>query len=1416
VSISFSVPDNIQCPQCPASFEAELWVIIDAGERADLWKRCLDGTIYDFVCPSGHIVVRYFPIMLYNAKRGTLVFCSQSAVPTEKEIELAKSMGAHVQRSLPMGAAATPIKQIIPVPYRLLPAYLFLTEPPVHECPLSETRVRIRAFEKALSSGEINENPELRAVFEFELGKSYHWNSLQTQSGDIDSAIAVVASAVGHFHDLDRCLDLADAQRFLADCYSARSQDNPSDLEKAATALQGALENYEKLSRTREVAAIQKDLADLLMRMKSGDLEENRRRAIELYQIALEHYTKDSSLHEWTEIQNSLGDAYMARAMHGPEEDKANNIDAAIRSYEAALASGSSADSRQSAFTKEKLALAYEMRISGVHADNLDKALALDESAVSYWSSETRSDDWAHLYLTIGNLYLERTQGDRNHNIESAISAFRSALTVFQPANSPDEWAMAHVNQGKALIERAGDEPVHSIDIEEAIRAYKAALEVYNISSRPEQWAAVQNNLGAAYSRRTMGDRSENQDHSIASYEAALSFYGRESADKNSANIQRNIQSQLSQLYADRINGDPTENLERAIRIGETYLNVLHNENPSYERAFTQHNLAIRYLDRKVGSRSDNVERSIELLQESLSICTRQEYPEEWANIQSSLANAFEERIRGDRTANIEMAIEASMAALSYYTRNQFPDQWARIQSILAGLYMLRIQGDHAENIERSIYCSESALEVRTRQSYPDLWAKTQVRRADAYLRRVRGDRGYNVEDAIDACHHALEVFTKDQYPRGYADANHTLGIAYINRIRSGRTQNLEQAIQSFEKALTLKPPLIHAYDWAMTQNALGHAYMDRVLGDRSENQERSKMAFETALGTYTREGFPVQWAMVQNNLGVLYRNRVAGDRISNLDQSSKHLKAALDVYKNGNYSAETLMAANNLGVNEFQRQHWDDAHSAFLIAIDSAGQLYSRTVTGEGKLSIIEDAADLFAYMVDTCLRLTPPRTIDALLHSEEGRSRLLREQLGEIRVSAPARIPAELLEKERQLLTHSREIENAIQDTLDNSVRQTLIKEAISLRIGLNEMWDTFASTYRAAEYVALRRGERLEWQDIQDWLSAQNQQVAILEFFTLDDGIAAFIIRANQNEPVAERLQISKHQLGDLIERYIYEVHGYTTEQPSAETWKPIASLLFGNLIRHLGGIQILYVIPHHLLHLLPFHAIDMNGKRLIEYFPIVYAPSIAVAMRMAETSSEQCFPKGNALVIGNPSGNLRFAEEEAKEIACHFGVEPLLRGQATKAKVQALLPTTALMHFATHAYFDPEESFGSGITLANSETLTARELLMQSLNARLAVISGCETGLQEIRAGDELIGLARAFMYAGVPALIVSLWPVNDQVTKKLMLTFYAYLYDEDGLKKTSTAEALRKAMLEIGAEHPHTFHWAPFTLHGTWR
>ena len=174
---------------------------------------------------------------------------------------------------------------------------------------------------------------------------------------------------------------------------------------------------------------------------------------------------------------------------------------------------------------------------------------------------------------------------------------------------------------------------------------------------------------------------------------------------------------------------------------------------------------------------------------------------------------------------------------------------------------------------------------------------------------------------------------------------------------------------------------------------------------------------------------------------------------------------------------------------------------------------------------------------------------------------------------------------------------------------------------------------------------------------------------------------------------------------------------------------------------------------------------------------------------------------------------------------------LKGEATKEAVLARFdpqtnpPPTRFVHLSTHGLLDEEKPQFSGLVLSAGPSGDPFWHTFEIFNARipadLVVLSACETGLGKVVSGEGVVGLARAFMYAGSPSVCVSLWKVPDRPTADFMEAFYRFLlpgHREDG-SPLGEAEALRQAQLEaidLGGPTAHPYFWAPFVLLGEWR
>ena len=194
-------------------------------------------------------------------------------------------------------------------------------------------------------------------------------------------------------------------------------------------------------------------------------------------------------------------------------------------------------------------------------------------------------------------------------------------------------------------------------------------------------------------------------------------------------------------------------------------------------------------------------------------------------------------------------------------------------------------------------------------------------------------------------------------------------------------------------------------------------------------------------------------------------------------------------------------------------------------------------------------------------------------------------------------------------------------------------------------------------------------------------------------------------------------------------------------------------------------------------------------------------------------------------GLPLTRLPFSRSEAQEIAALSpeSVTVLLGFDATRERaVGRALADYRFVHFATHGVVNQTLPSLSSVVLSLVDRrgrprdgfVMLPDVYDMTLNAEVVVLSGCQTALGKDVRGEGPIGLARGFMYAGVPRVVASLWQVDDLGTAALMRRFYRGML-VDGL---TPAAALRAAQRQLAATRRWRSpdDWAPFILQGDWR
>ncbi len=235
----------------------------------------------------------------------------------------------------------------------------------------------------------------------------------------------------------------------------------------------------------------------------------------------------------------------------------------------------------------------------------------------------------------------------------------------------------------------------------------------------------------------------------------------------------------------------------------------------------------------------------------------------------------------------------------------------------------------------------------------------------------------------------------------------------------------------------------------------------------------------------------------------------------------------------------------------------------------------------------------------------------------------------------------------------------------------------------------------------------------------------------------------------------------------------------------------------------------IVPHGILHQVPFHLLWNGEKYLLESHEIRVVPTARLLERV---DTPVVRPITHAVVSHDWDGRLPNVEQEGIEVAELLGLERSIHGAtATKENVLSLLDSGGVLHIAAHGAHRTDNPELSHIQLADGQ-LTLVDLFRYPIHKDLVALSACETGMAVIRAGDDPVGLWRGFLAAGARSLLVALWQLEDKVSQQLMGEYYRQL--AAGISRVSALRAIQQEWLKHAeGRYKHPFYWGAYQLIG---
>lgn len=529
-------------------------------------------------------------------------------------------------------------------------------------------------------------------------------------------------------------------------------------------------------------------------------------------------------------------------------------------------------------------------------------------------------------------------------------------------------------------------------------------------------------------------------------------------------------------------------------------------------------------------------------------------------------------------------------------------------------------------------------------------------------------------------------------------------------------------------------------------------------------------------------------------------------------------------------------------------------------LAIQWTDSLRQDYILEENELFWSQRYKQIYEAAISVCYQLfehTSDKTYlyNALAYAEKSKAQLLLEAFRAQTSKKLLNVPPDLIQTERDLSINAAFYKKKVaqaREEQDSSQLQLFESYLTDSRMELALLKEKIERDY--PQYYQLKYDLKLL--DVDDVCqNLLDNHTALLEYFIGEVYAYVFVLTKDQiqliNLPQPALLDKSISNFNQVL----LQLHSFqNTPQKAYIHYNKLAHQVYQHTLEEAlnnlhSDIDQLIIIPDATLSTLSFealndHLVSQSEKNfaqlpyLIKRYQIHYAYSVKLLQENKERSlvlnaNNKClalappYKPEQALAQRDVRSNqrrngvaqLEFTQIEIEAIHRHFDGQFEATSEATKSYFLDQASNYGILHLAMHGEADFEDTQYGHLIFTNllSDTLEENllyhyEIANMDLNTQLVVLSACETGVGKYEAGEGVFSLARSFMHAGVPSVIMSLWKVNDQSTSQLMPIFYQGL--AKGLGKD---EALRLAKLkfleEANLEYRHPFYWSGFVSLG---
>ncbi|MGC3945069.1 MAG: CHAT domain-containing protein [Chryseolinea sp.] len=614
------------------------------------------------------------------------------------------------------------------------------------------------------------------------------------------------------------------------------------------------------------------------------------------------------------------------------------------------------------------------------------------------------------------------------------------------------------------------------------------------------------------------------------------------------------------------------------------------------------------------------------------------------------------------------------------------------------------------------------------------------------------------------------------------------------------KLKNFSAATSYFEKAITLYQQSVgnkHP-DLAAAYNALGSVQLEQ------EQPEKALVWYQKALISNVTSFDDSDIQRAPRMQGYYNGRTLLNTMLYRAQALEAHYFSQSLRMKDLAQAREALLSCDTL-VSQLRQQIGNESDKITLGAI--AAQVYQSGVR------ICVEAAEVAVHKRDWYHR--------AFFFAEKGKSAVLMEGISDVKAKAFARIPANLLDEERQLRAAlslaMTQLAQKPSPGEEQHARERLFLTRRQYELFVNRLETDFPQYYNLKYNTTAPTVTELQ--------RLLDGSTAIVSYLIDEDhrGLYIFVI-------TEKRYRVYQLPLPSDLDRNITGLRNglvFNAAEPYRRSAERLSDLLVPRLPR---GVGQLVIIPTGRLGMIPFEALMTESSKegkdpeyLIKRYSIRYEFTASLILQKSQNTSSKpaillCAP---VKFKQDDLSDLPGTEEEVHVIDTLFSRRGykrtiLTNEEATEDQLRNKpLNEYKYLHFATHGVVDETHPELSRLYLTagdkNDGLLYSGEIYNLELNADLVTLSACQTGLGKISRGEGVIGLSRALAYAGARRMIVSLWRVSDTSTSFMMQSFYQGLLEGE----SNPGKDLRNAKLKMieSGKYAAPYYWAPFILIG---